>query len=253
MALKRLTTEEMVELSSPWITAKSPARKALDDVPELAGMVSKIERVRQGLHDAQPAQADPRLSAIITEQAALDLQHDTLIRGVHMVLTANALLASVDAASELLTVRDLVLPDGLEHTQKTYRGQAGAAKLLKPKLDVEAKKQLKAVRVLEHTALTFVERWIDKAQRLGELEDERASLEPAGGDGTKLVVARNQWIRTINALVANAELAELDEATDRLIFGALRLAEKKADRRAATAGPDAGAGEVTPVDIVKPV
>jgi len=32
-----------------------------------------------------------------------------------------------------------------------------------------------------------------------------------------------------------------------------QLAEKKADRRAATAGPDAGAGEVTPVDIVKPV
>ncbi|MFS8064897.1 MAG: hypothetical protein ACMG6S_00870 [Byssovorax sp.] len=71
--------------------------------------------------------------------------------------------------------------------------------------------------------------------RLGALEDEKGRLQPIPGqsrtNGAAVLTARNQWIRVANALVANGEVAQLDEATDKLIFGPLRAAEKAADRR----------------------
>ncbi len=56
------------------------------------------------------------------------------------------------------------------------------------------------------------------------------------GSGTRQVTARNGWIRAVNALVAVAALSKLDEETDHLIFGALRLAEKHADHRGGGGG-----------------
>lgn len=133
MALKRLTTEDMAQLSGPWVTAGTDARKAILAVPEMAGVLPKV------------------------------------------------LLA--------------------------------------------------------------------RASRLGELEDERAAIESAAAgpsDGARLVTARNQWIRAVNALVANADLAERDEAKSRLIFGSLRLAEKKADRRGKVPAAEAPEQQAAP-------
>lgn len=238
MAVKRLTTEEMVQASGPWVTEGSEARKAILAVPVLHGLLPKVEAAHVALLDAQPGPNNPRLAALQAEEQALDLEHDTLIRGTHMLLTALSLLSgSPEAAEGLLRLRDFLLPQGLEVTQATYRAEAGAGELLKKRLgdDASVKKQLKEIPVLsaKQSLWTFVEGWLGRAKKLGELENERAQIAAPGGpsDGAKLVAARNQWIRAVNALVANGELAELDAATDRLIFGALRLAEKAADRR----------------------
>src|SRR5262249_4207042 len=82
-------------------------------------------------------------------------------------------------------------------------------------------------------------------QKLGTLEDEKARLPSSAsgqgpGAGMTLLAARNQWVRVVNAFVANGELAELDEETAKLIFGPLRAAEKAADRR------DRGGGAKAP-------
>ncbi len=238
MAVKRLTTEEMVQASGPWVTEGTDARNAILAVPVLAGLLPKVEAGHEALLAAQPGQDSPRLAALQAEEQAIDLEHDTLIRGVHMLLTALSLLSgSAEAAETLLRLRDFLLPQGLEVTQATYRAEAGAAELLKTRLagDASIKKQLKEIPVQsqKQSLWTFVEGWMARAKKLGELEYERAQIaSPTGpSDGAKLVAARNQWIRAVNALVANGELAELDGATDRVVFGALRLAEKAADRR----------------------
>jgi len=44
MALKRLTAQEMVQLSAPWISAKDPARAALEKVPLLAALLPQIPK-----------------------------------------------------------------------------------------------------------------------------------------------------------------------------------------------------------------
>ncbi len=247
MALKRMTTEEMAQVSRPWVATDSPARKALHSVPALKGLVDHIDKAHKALHEAQPGVAKKRINEISAEAAAVDGEHDALIRGTHTFLGAYAMLAEGTSEADMYTgLCDLLLPEGLEHTQKTYRGEAGAAELLKTRIDSDAnvKKQLKEIlgpgkKPIGH----FVNAWIEKARRLGELEDERVSLATLGeGTGTKQAAARNGWIRAVNALVAVAELSKLDEETDHLIFGALRLAEKHADNR----GRGGGGGTAEP-------
>ncbi len=242
MALKRLTTDEMVQISGAWLAKGSPARRTIGGVAELAGLLPKLEAAHQALHATQPAAEDPRLAAIAAEAAEVDVAHDTAMRGLHGLLTALAILAGPGARADALNkLRELLLPEGLSATQKTYRAEAGAAELLKSRLAgaPDAKKQLKAIPVDKHDALHVVEQWMASAKRLGELEDERAKLlgAAANGDSAHGLAARNRWIRAVNALVANAQLAELDEATDQLLFGALRLAEKSAERRAHGGAP----------------
>lgn len=234
MALIRMTTPEMVQISAPLVTEGNAARDAILNVPELAGLIPRLEAAHNALHDTQPGPDDPRLAALQEKEAGVDLRHDTIIRGSHMFLTALALLSpDTDTAATFERLRDFLLPAGLDTTQKTYREEAGAASLLETRLagDPAARKQLKDIPVLRQNLGHFVEGWMKEAARLGELENERAAITGTPGTGARVVAARHQWIRTMNALIANAALIELDEATDRLIFGALRLAEKTADRR----------------------
>jgi hypothetical protein len=235
MALKRLTTGEMVQLSLPWVTPGTEEHKTIAGVPELASVLPRIAAGHQALHDAQPGSDDPRLAKIQEEEGALDLRHDEIVRGTYWFLTALAwLVGAGDMADALLRLRDLLFLEGLQAAQKTYREEAGAAELMKTRIanDATAKKQLKELPVLKTNLAHYVDELAQKAARLGELEHERAQIAAGGpGDPAKMVAARNQWIRAVNALVTNGELAELDESTQQAIFGALRVAEKVADRR----------------------
>jgi hypothetical protein len=206
---------------------------------EVAGLVPRIDKAHDDLVSAQPEADDPRMPALMREAGVTDLRHDSVVRGIDMVLNGLMLLVGEGPKAEALQqLHDVVLPDGLQAIQRTYRAEAGAAELLQKRLakNPSAKKHLKEIAVEKKNLGQYVQEWIKCAEHLGDLEDERASLmKDAGpGDGTKLVNARNRWIRAVNALVANAELAELDPETDRLVFNALRLAEKMADRRATT-------------------
>jgi hypothetical protein len=245
MAYKRLATEEMVQVSSPWVKDGTEARKAILAVPLMASVLPKVEAAHQGLHAAQPGGENPRLAELQKEAFEEDQRHDTVVRGIHTYLTGLATLSG-DTGGELLQLRDFLLPEGLEAIQKSYRAEAGAGDLLQTRLGENpgVKKQLKDIPVLKKNLAHYVDQWLASARRLGSLEDERAQivLGPAGpSDAENLVKARHQWIRAVNALVANAELAGLDPAADRLIFGPLHLAEKAADRRGKL--PVAPAGE----------
>ena len=236
MALKRLTTAEMVQITGPWIEATSKAKTALLGKPLLAALVPQIEAAHAALHGAQGTPDDPKLETLKGEAATLDQKHDTIIRGVHMVLSGLALLAAnEDAANKILAVRDFLLPDGLSAIQGTYRAEAGAAELLATRLAADASTAgaLKDIPVHGKSVNDFVESWIATARELGKNEDARAQLAPSAGpsDGAKLVEARNLWIRTVNGVVAMGQLAGLDADADRLIFSPLRDAEKTADRR----------------------
>ena len=52
------------------------------------------------------------------------------------------------------------------------------------------------------------------------------------GSAADINTARLRWVRSVNAILANAELIGVDEATDHLLFAALRAAERTADNRA---------------------
>lgn len=244
MALKRLTTAEMVQISDPWTTNGTAARKAIQSVPELAGLLSRVDAAHAALHAARPAPDDPRLAQLSAEAAELDARHDALVRGVDLVLEGVALLAGQgERASELEAARAVLTPEGLSIVSTTYRNEAGAAALLKSRLPKEAgtKAALASIAVdKKKTLASFVNERIEVAHALGALEDERATLleAPAETNAGATVAARNAWIRAVNALVANAELAELPAEQNTLLFSALRQVEAKANRRG-KAPPDA--------------
>ncbi len=244
MALKRLSSEEMLQISGTLVDPKSRAHKAILATPDLAPSMPRLTAAHSVLAQlSQPASADPRLAVIMVEEAALDPRHDDIIRGAHGLLTGAAFLRGEDGA-ELLALRDILFPDGLSSTQKSYRAQAGQAAQLAARLTAALRAQLASIVVgpkgdkqtLEH----FIDELITIGAQLGVLEDDKgrlqsAAITPAPGAGAALLAARNQWVRVANALVANGEVAALDEETDTLIFGPLRAAEKAADRRAAGA------------------
>lgn len=256
MALKRLTTAEMVQLSGPMVTEGAEARGRLLAYAETAGVLPRLDVACKALHEAKKASDNPRLVKLQEEAGETDSRHDNLIRGAHGLLTSLALLAgTAERAEQLTRLRDTLLPEGLSATQQSYRAEAGSAQLLATRVaDPVVKKQLKEIPVHQQTLWHVVQEWIGHARKLGELEDERAMLLTSAGpsENARMVAARNQWIRAMNALLTMAELAEVDPSVDQVVFGALRLAEKAADRRGK--GPAGAEAEgATPTGAAEPV
>jgi hypothetical protein len=230
MALKRLTVAEMIQLSTPWVTAGNAARTLLDKFPLLTALLPKLQAAHSGIFAVRAQAEDPKVQRLSQQEAELDAKHDNLVRGIHGSLS---MLAQVSTSSdELLRLRDLLFPEGAAHTQKTYRGEAGHAALVAARLDTGVQARLKAVLLQEKNLLELVNEWLDVAKQLGDLEEERARLSPpSSSTAAEINNARLGWVRVVNALLANAELEGVDGDTDRLLFSALRAAEKTADSR----------------------
>jgi len=230
MAFKRLTAQEMIQLSAPWVTPNDPASAALAKVPLLAALLPQLEAAHRAIFEVQAQNEDPKAKSLSLAEAELDASHDDLVRGIHGALSALSELSP--SADDLLRMRDLLLPDGLDHTRKTYRGEAGHAAIVASRLDDGLRARMKSVTLHDKNLLELVDAWLDGARKLGTLEEERARLSaPSATTAAQINAARLGWVRVTNALVANAELAQLDADADRTLFSALRAAERTADGR----------------------
>ena len=238
MALKRLYTGEMVSLSGPLTTAAHADRQILADIPATAALLPELDGAHRSLLVTQvKPEAQTRLAVIIKAQKRLDVRHDDLIRGVSGLLTALAYLTQdADLAARLRLVLSVLLPDGLDAVTRTYREEAGQAALLESRLSPADVTLLKKIKILEGTAWNSIKEWIDVGAQLGALEDERAGLpETSGPAPADVVTARNRWIRTINAMRSVLDLVSADHPGVVKILSRLSEAERKADRRIASA------------------
>ncbi len=243
MSLKRLTTDEMNQLTAPLVTQGNPARAALEKVAVLASLMPQLVAAHEAVLAVRTVVEDPKLRELSAREAELDAEHDDRVRGIYNALTALAQVSG--SGAELTRLRDMLFPDGLEHTRRTYRGEAGHAAAVANRLDADMQSRLKAVDLHDRNLLDLVNAWLAAARELGELEDQRARLSPAPSTTAEITAARTTWIRVVNALVANAELAGLEAETDRLLFSALRAAEKTAQAR--------GRGKANPAPAPAPV
>jgi hypothetical protein len=256
MALKRLTTGEMVSLSGPWVDPDHDDRTTLTAIPVLASLLPQIDGSHQGLLEAQPKAATPeRVIAIQKEQRSLDGRHDDLCRGAYYLPMALAYLTKDKSLAEaLIVLQSVLLPEGLALTQKSYREEAGQAKLLESRLAPEHITLLKKLKTLDGTLWDAVREWISVAGQLGALEDERTGAMDDGSSGGDGVKARNRWIRTVNAMRTLLALVEEEHPGAHAILRRIEEAERKADRRGAGGGEEAPAGEAKggPVDEPPP-
>lgn len=240
MSKKRLQSDEMLTISADWQNPASPAHQAILGCTDLAAALPQITKAHNNL--AQLAQPAPqgRLQDISKEQGELDGRHDDIIRGSHHLLTGIALLLGPENGAAIAELRDLLVPEGLSSTQKSYRAQAGQAAQLQDRLAPDIRTKTSKIRIdpanSSHTLTHFLDEWISLGQRLGALEDEKARIAP-DRSASALLAARNKWIRTVNIFLAIAEDAELDAQTHQCIFGPLQDAEAKADKRGHAPAP----------------
>lgn len=238
MAIKHIDPLEMIQISGKWEDPASEARAAILAVPDLVPLSGRMHLAHIALTAAVQPQKQALIKAIIAQQSGVDLRHDTILRGIWHFLGALADLLGGDHAIALLALRAELLPDGLSSTQKTYRAEAGQAAQLAGRLTPEIKATLASIIVGPASAgqslLDFVHEWITHGATLGELEDKKVALQtpPEKSAAQTLLDAKNLWIRTMNALIANAELAGVDDETMQLVFGPLWAAETAADKRA---------------------
>ena len=230
MALLRLTAAEMIQLSAPWVTPDDEAHQIVMSVPLLAALLPRVEAAHELIISMIPMAESPKVKELSATEAEVDDQHDTLVRGIYGGLSSMALVSA--NAAELLSLRDLLLPEGLQHTRRSYSGEAGHAALVEPRLDADTRKRLAAVKLHDRTLEELVDKWLTLATQLGELEEQKARLVgPIGNTAHEISQARYGWIRVVKALLANAYLAQINEEQDRVLFAALRAAEITADRR----------------------
>ncbi len=253
MALRHLDSAVMLQLSATWLDSTSEAHTKLLAVPDLATFLPRLSKPHTALAGLLQPGHNSRVTAIIQQQFDIDIRHDNLIRGIVSVLSGSAELLSGEAERILLELRDFLAPEGLSSIQKSYRAEATQAAQLKDRITPEVRAQLDSLQIglsgqskpLSH----FVDEWLTLGRSLGMLEDEKSRLQdsPEQTTAQAIVKARNLWIRTVNALIAQAELVEIDEATDRLVFGPLRAASKSAERKAkGKSGPDTSGAEGDP-------
>jgi hypothetical protein len=256
MALRNLTTAEMLTISDPWVDEEREERTLLSSAPETDVLLPHLERSHRSLLEKQPP-GDSALEALNKKIVELDTRHDDLVRGVYWALTAFASLSGdAKQREELLELRDTLIPMGLSLVGSGYRDESGASILMEQRLTSEIKAALEKIKLPTGTLMDSVDELIEVGRELGHVEDRRAELRNTidGPTGAEILAARNEWIRMTHALVASLELTSIDKAAIAKLLAPLEEAVKIADRRVAVrSGKEVSPEETTtPENPVQP-
>jgi hypothetical protein len=188
MALKNLTENEMVEVSSAWLDPQRGGA-ALDAYPLLAALRPAVQRAHEGLlagdGERGDAARDKERSGLYERGVALDQRHDRKGRGAFNLLGALADLSDDPAeAGSLLALQRALFPDGnLAVLAASWKGEAGNARRVRQQVlgDKATGAALKAIPTAgRRTLLDAVRDFVGAGEALGGVEDQRVAL---GGDG----------------------------------------------------------------------
>ena len=246
MALKYLSTLEMVSLSGSWVEKKHPDRRALLSVPAVAVLLPHVDAAHSALLASKRDPELKRLAGISAMEGEVDGIHDNLARGIWYALEAQRYLArDATQAERLAKLQGELFPDGLKVVQYSYRETAGQGALLASSLTPEQKILLASLPVPGGTLLDEVHAWLEAAARLGALENERTRLTEPLPPGTS-VRARSLWIRTMQAVRTIIDLEAPENPLIRRLMQRIADAELATDRRLRGA-PGSGDGAAVPV------
>ena len=225
----------MVGASAPLVTPGHADRLALEQEPQLVGLLPALDRSHQDLLDTQQIALTPeRLAEIQKAQDGLDFRHDDVLRGVWFCILAVLFMTTDDEVKEQMTdLRDTLLPDGLSAINKSYREEVGQARIVESRLTTEHRSLMARIPLGQGTLLDAVEEWFEIARQLGELDRERSGGLPASADSARLSVraARNQWIRTIRMIRDVLALLPASNPAIDAILERIATTERDATRR----------------------
>jgi hypothetical protein len=225
----------MLTITDEWVKEGSQERELLESRPETAVLVPHLVNRHQTLLETQPA-GEAELDRLSDQAADLDSRHDDLYRGIFDTLSGAATLShDEDMSDRLINARDTLMPDGLSAVLFGYRDEAGATMVMESQLTSELRALLRTISFPGDLTLEdAVVELIRVGRQLGQIEDRRAELENhseeiSAGD---VLVARNDWIRLIRAVVSALELSQVDPRKTDVLLAPLNEAVKVAERRA---------------------
>jgi hypothetical protein len=211
------------------VTPETPARTAIEKYQPLTALLPQVQEAH-GSMVVLHSKESPQLHALSQQELQIDAKHDAYVKLIYNALTV--LAPGAANRDELLSLRDMLFPEKLQHMKRSYRGEVGHAVLVAKQMDAATQARLKAVQLNDKTLFDLYAGWQGTTKQLGDLEDQRAHLSQATPSAAKeIVTARNRWIRVVKAFLACAEVANLDAESDNLIFAPLRAAEQVADNR----------------------
>ncbi len=243
----------MTTISARWLDPEQD-RPVLEALPLISAFIPVIEASHEGLITKQVllASLNSELSLVQEQLRTADANHDRYKRGVYYILTGLAEVAEdQDSAPDLTDLRDRLLPLGLGEVRRSYVDEIGDANRLRGRLDDDARAFMASLSISDDTIETYVERWLEAADEMRQLNEQRIAVElrRSGGESgmttqAEAHEAKLQWIRMVRALEANLALepALSDELRTR-ILGPIKLAEADADRRVARRNDGISDGE----------
>ncbi|MBI2378827.1 MAG: hypothetical protein HYV07_32835 [Deltaproteobacteria bacterium] len=239
MSLKHLSVDAMLRISDRW-TSTAKDRALVEAIPLANALLPAIDAAHRALLDLR-GESDDRtneLARVIAASEAADQVHDRKLRGSYGLLTVLAELAdSSEVASDLIELRDRLMPQGLRGTHLSHVEEAVNAEAIRQLLDDETRVSLSKIPTVEGRTLGHeIEAWLAAAAELGHLTAQRVMLEHEDRDAAEARIerinAKNAWIRSVHALIA---VLDLTSGTDRKVLEGLladlRSAEGRADRR----------------------
>jgi len=230
MALKRLTTAEMISLSSPWVKDDHDERKALQEIEDTRPILRRIEGAHAALLSTPPKAA---------AAGALEDEVDDTVRGTLSLIGGYALLQKDKAQRDaLVKLRESLFPTGASAIQRSYREEAGQADIVKSRLTAPMKVLLKSVPSPDGHLLQTIQRYLRSAQKLGSLEDRESAAHRGPGPASDHTRARNRWVRGVHALTATLEQEDIESPWAGTILERIRQAETAADRRFESGEPE---------------
>lgn len=243
-ALRYLDPASMLALSSDWLGVKRPL---LDQSPELAALLPRLDEAHQALLLAQkvtPAPGGEQAAQLAAQAQTLDDQHDHAVRALYFAVSAalSHRLASdapdAEEVARLEALRDMILPDGLATTQASYEVEAAMAARAREAVasDPEAQKLLREIKLFPRvTGLDLLSRWADLGGRLGSVEFQRTS-RPVDASGANPVRARNAWLSVVASMLSVLPVVRSEEAR-KATLDPLNAACTKAAKRQARKAP----------------
>lgn len=239
MQLSRLNTGEMVSLSQTYVDRDHPAHQGLASMPEVASLLPRLREAHQVLVASQSAD-DVRASELQKQIEALAEEHEELTQGLDSLCQGMALLSEQeDLRQRWRRLHEVILPGGRQQTTSSYQVAGDNASLLEQILSgmaAQDKGLLKAQFIGKRAVFEIVDRFITVGKELGQKELERQTVPVSLSDGA-LLEARNQWTRTVGAIVAMLQMAqllgELPAAVKDFVLAPLSLATDRRPKGAA--------------------
>lgn len=180
MSLMKLTTEELLSISTLWL---EDLRDDFLAIPEIAGLLPLVQRAHDQLREVlEEVDDNAELEEASALADAIDDRHDATVRVVWERLKAQEDYYTsldppdLDSARAVGRVRRRLLPEGLTLIDLPYWKEAVFAAELEERMDASTQQILERIPVTADVSLRdVVQQWSQLGRALGNLESAKVA------------------------------------------------------------------------------